>query len=1338
MPVFADRAFNDIEHSYAADAIEAMAAQGYVTGYQDGSFRPVHFISRQEWATIFAKTLKRTSNNRDVTSFRDVSPWALPYVQILQKENITKGINDQLFGAKQNMTRQDMAVWYARYFGVSEDTRSAGISGFVDQPDISDYAQTSVWMMERLELIKGDTNHYFYPKKFVTRQDATLVAYRVWIGGDDLKERAKRLLESGNGAVTTNQPSSLPDPDKAAVDSAPEINHQSVTPEIEEPKSHRSRRNPASVTPPEPKSSVTQPDHSSDFVADEVVIKAPELVNQPETYPSYQLSFELYNKGHLVSIPDVGVTYKFSDTLGVFDEHGKIAHPENIPAADGFIPVELEVTIANSYRALKAQTRLAVKGKAPPVDDPSVIVADEAVIKAPELINQPETYPSYQLSFELYKEGHLVSIPDVGVTYKFSDTLGVFDEHGKIAHPENIPAADGFIPVELEVAIAKPHRVLKAQTRLIVKGKADDPSVIVADEAVIKAPELINQPETYPSYQLSFELYKEGHLVSIPDVGVTYKFSDTLGVFDEHGKIAHPENIPAADGFIPVELEVAIAKPHRVLKAQTRLIVKGKADDPSVIVADEAVIKAPELINQPETYPSYQLSFELYKEGHLVSIPDASVTSVTYKFSDTLGVFDDNGKIAHPENIPAADGFIPVELEVTIANPHRVLKAQTQLIVKGKAPPVDDPSVIVADEAVIKAPELINQPETYPSYQLSFELYNEGHLVSIPDASVTSVTYKFSDTLGVFDEHGKIAHPENIPAADGFIPVELEVTIANPHRVLKAQTQLVVKGMTPPPEAPNVIRSVYLATSTISQAATLDPAAWSMPYVFHNAKGEVIPPGLLPSDLKLRIEDSSGIFDEDGHIANLHLIPAVKSVIPFKIEVESPSQGIHFISDAELTVVPGERKKQYFAVSIILQGSSEEGKTTTVDEIKQARQLLMNHFGPNLKVTWAMQNEFVFYAENRPQLKQVLAYVDQYGDEVGIMDSEPNNQFNLHSWEDREAEWLYMYRYNALNELHQGGTLGSPSVFESMDTDQYRKYLPKSLSSYTVNPEQAQWLKDHYRITSAMGWSATQYNVNNIYGEGSPLMPYWSNKDNPIVPAQGLADNSGTVFMNSVTIDPIGSRYTEGSSRWTLAPGDPNMNEKTDAAPQLYIAQQYLDNPYQRLNTVNYMSIILDIHSFATKPHLSQIWDNFVKHFPADREVEIVGVDGLKQIYESSAGSNNDRSEFSLMFRGSGIASGSNNSPANLRYLWTENASQRIILSKEDGDAAWSIIDFTDYTRSPVPKMPYGEKNSKVDVSYVTGRNFKLAPAAPLTADEIQRVKNRLKEIYFSEKVNYQ
>ncbi|WP_220030787.1 S-layer homology domain-containing protein [Paenibacillus sp. S25] len=939
VPVFADRAFNDIEHSYAADAIEAMAAQGYVTGYQDGSFRPVHFISRQEWASIFAKTLKRTSVNKSITPFSDVSPWALPYVQTLQAENITKGISDQLFGAKHNMTRQDMAVWYARYFGVSEDTRASDRSSFVDQSDISDYAQTSVWLMERLELIEGDTNHYFHPKESVRRQDATLVAYRIWLGGDGLRERAKRLLESlGNGTATTNQLASPLESKKIVVDLAPEISHQRANPEIEEPKGHSPRPDPpvSPVTPTEP---------------------------NPEP---------------------------------------PVVRPD--------------------------------PGPKPPVTPPVI---------------------------------------------------------------------------------------------------------------------------------------------------------------------------------------------------------------PPVI---------------PPVTPSE---------------------------------------------------------------------------------PPDHSSDFLVDEVVIKAPELVNQPETYPSYQLSFDLYNKGHLVSIPAVSVTSVTYTFSDTLGVFDEHGKIAHSENIPAADGYIPVEMEVIIAKPHQVLKAQTKLIVKGMTPPVEDPSVIRSVYLATYTIPQATTLDPDGWSMPYVFQNAKGEVIPSGLLPSDLKLRIEDSRGIFDEDGHIANLHLIPALNSVIPFKIEVESPSQGIHFISNAELTVVPGARKKQYFAISMMLQGK-DAGSTTTVEQIEQSRQLLMDHFGPNVKVTWAMENRFIFVESNRPQLKKVLEYVDQYGDEVGILDGYPNNLFGLPEWEAQMNEWLYMYRYNALNELHQSGSLGSPSVFESMDTDQYRKYLPKSLTGFTVNPEQAQWLKDHFKITSAMGWSATQYNVNNMYGEGSPLMPYWSHKDNPIVPAQGLTNNSGIVFMNSITIDPIGSRYTKDSSRWTLHPGDPYVTE-TDAAPQLYIAQQYLDNPYQRLNTVNYMSIILDVNWLAKNHNMSQIWENFVNHFPVDREVEIVGVDGLKQIYESVAGLSNDHTEFSLMFRGSGFKAvmDSNNSPANLRYLWTENASQRIILSKEDGDAAWSIIDFTDYTRSPVPKMAYNlDKNT--DVSYVTGRNFKLHPTAPLTADEIQRVKDRLKEIYFAEEVNYQ
>ncbi|GGG12265.1 hypothetical protein GCM10010912_65880 [Paenibacillus albidus] len=528
-----------------------------------------------------------------------------------------------------------------------------------------------------------------------------------------------------------------------------------------------------------------------------------------------------------------------------------------------------------------------------------------------------------------------------------------------------------------------------------------------------------------------------------------------------------------------------------------------------------------------------------------------------------------------------------------------------------------------------------------------------------------------------------------------------------------------------------MIHSVYLATYTIDQAAALDPSSWSMQFTFKDAGGEVILPDELPGDLQIRCQDSYGIFDGDGRIVNLHMIPVVGSEIPLKLSVNSPSTGVNFRSEARLTVVAGQRKEQYFAVSIMLQGSGTVAPT--LDDIRQARSML-SKIDPNLNITWAMDTNFVFAESNRPVLQEIVENVDRYGDEIGIASGYPNNIYSLSEWADNMNDWLYMYRYNALNPLHEGGTSGQASVLNSIPP----KYLPKSLSSQAVNPEQVEWLHTHFGITSYMGWAATQYNVNHMYGEGSPLMPYWSNRNSPLVPAQGMADNSGSVFMNSVTVDPIGSRYIDKSSRWTIHPGDPYVTE-SDAVPQLHTALQYLNNPYQKLNTVNYLSITLNMDWTIRDPKMSKSWADFVDRFPADNEVHIVGADELGKIYQAAAGSSNQHSEFSLMFRGSGYTTvlDNNNSPANLRYLWTENASQRIILAKEDGDSAWSIIDFTDYTVTPVPKTPYN-LDLLTDVSYVTGRNFKIAPAAPLTADEIRRVKERLQEIYFAEAVKYE
>jgi hypothetical protein len=276
-----------------------------------------------------------------------------------------------------------------------------------------------------------------------------------------------------------------------------------------------------------------------------------------------------------------------------------------------------------------------------------------------------------------------------------------------------------------------------------------------------------------------------------------------------------------------------------------------------------------------------------------------------------------------------------------------------------------------------------------------------------------------------------------------------------------------------------------------------------------------------------------------------------------------------------------------------------------------------------------------------------------------------------------------------------------------------------------------------FGIDAFMGWSATQYNVGQLSADGSPLMPYWSHIANPMLPAQDSATNSGMVFMNSLSIDPIGSRYITGSSRWTLHPADPYVsNMKAD--PQLHLASQYLNNAFRNQNTVNYLSLVIGTNWVLRDSSLNATWQDFINRFPKTADMQILGIHKMAKNYKARSVDNNGHSEFNLMFRGSGFTTASGEtSPADLRYLWTETATERIILAKRDSESIWSIIDFTDYSRTPVPQLPYTTGGAAEDISYITGRNYKLTPSAPLTADEITRIHTRLDILNFHEAVNY-
>jgi murein DD-endopeptidase / murein LD-carboxypeptidase len=107
--------FRDVplEH-WAVGAINAMQKKGYITG-SGGSFRPEETLTRAQLAAILTRVfdLKQPAVDQ---SFTDVSPsfWAYKDIQALAASGITTGYEDGTFRPEDTVTRAQFAVFLYR------------------------------------------------------------------------------------------------------------------------------------------------------------------------------------------------------------------------------------------------------------------------------------------------------------------------------------------------------------------------------------------------------------------------------------------------------------------------------------------------------------------------------------------------------------------------------------------------------------------------------------------------------------------------------------------------------------------------------------------------------------------------------------------------------------------------------------------------------------------------------------------------------------------------------------------------------------------------------------------------------------------------------------------------------------------------------------------------------------------------------------------------------------------------------------------------------------------------------------------------------------------------
>ncbi len=164
----------DISGHWAEKEITALCEKGYITGFEDNTFRPGNKITRAELVTILGRILPDADSESEI-EFSDVkeNDWYYASVKKAVNLGITQGA-DGKFMPNDYITREQLAVMV--YRAVKTDEKTETIS-FEDADTVSEYAKDAVAYLYDSGIITGYEDNTFRPQNPVTRAEAAKILY---------------------------------------------------------------------------------------------------------------------------------------------------------------------------------------------------------------------------------------------------------------------------------------------------------------------------------------------------------------------------------------------------------------------------------------------------------------------------------------------------------------------------------------------------------------------------------------------------------------------------------------------------------------------------------------------------------------------------------------------------------------------------------------------------------------------------------------------------------------------------------------------------------------------------------------------------------------------------------------------------------------------------------------------------------------------------------------------------------------------------------------------------------------------------------------------------------
>jgi len=183
-------------YAWAYDAIEAMAADGIIKGYEDGTFGPARIVTKLESLVLISRILGFNDSENDAiiesasVIFNDeIEGFELPYgsdeiAYLLMKGVLSADELEDYIGANnraEGLKRYEVAILLTKALVAEENLSSDSVSNmtYSDVADIPASAKKYVAYVSEIGLMQGLDGNVFDPNGTVTRAQAAVVLYKL-------------------------------------------------------------------------------------------------------------------------------------------------------------------------------------------------------------------------------------------------------------------------------------------------------------------------------------------------------------------------------------------------------------------------------------------------------------------------------------------------------------------------------------------------------------------------------------------------------------------------------------------------------------------------------------------------------------------------------------------------------------------------------------------------------------------------------------------------------------------------------------------------------------------------------------------------------------------------------------------------------------------------------------------------------------------------------------------------------------------------------------------------------------------------------------------------------